>query len=161
MNPSWNGSFIIGLSLLISMTLSILPIPDSVAIFMPSWTLLTLLYWCIALPQKISVGSGWLLGILMDILTGNLLGLHALIYATGAYTCHKLYPQLRNFPARQQATILFLFLLFVQAASLWLKQMSNPFELSIQSWVPAITGALCWPIVFTLLRLTRRRYHVH
>ena len=161
MNTPVHGTFIISLSFIISMAVSIIPVPDTVAIIMPSWTLLTLMYWCIALPQKISTGTGWLVGFLFDVLTGNLLGLHALIFATGAYLSHRSYSQIRHFPTWQQAAILFIFLLFAQAASLWPKETNNHFGISILTLVPAITGALSWPILFTVLRLARRRYHVH
>lgn len=160
MNFTLSGRLVIAFSFFISMALTILPIPDTAAMLMPSWTLLVLMYWCIALPQRVSVGTGWLLGILMDILSGSLLGLHALIYSLGAYLSHQLYPRLRNYPVWQQAGLMLIFLIFVQTISLWLKQINNNFDLSFIYWTPAITGALCWPVMFALLRFFRRHFRV-
>ena len=160
MNPSLAKLAVIYLSFVLSMLLSILPIPDSAAMFSPPWPLLTLLYWCLALPQKINMGTAWIVGFLMDVLTGSLLGLHALTYALAAYLSYKNYPQLRNSPNWQQAVAVFFFLALTQSFTLWLKHASNPFAFGIICWAPALTGALCWPVTFKVLRRTRRHYRI-
>jgi len=45
---------------------------------MPSWTLLAFMYWNIALPHKVSVGTGFITGLLFDTLIGSTLGQNAL-----------------------------------------------------------------------------------
>ena len=78
MNPGGHGRLVIVVTLCIAMLLTILPMPDWARPFRPQWVTLVLLYWAIALPHRIGVGSGFLVGIVLDVLTGTLLGQHAL-----------------------------------------------------------------------------------
>ena len=73
-----NGRLTILATLCVAMLLMILPMPDWARPFRPQWVTLVLLYWAIALPHRVGVGSGFATGIVLDVLTGTLLGQHAL-----------------------------------------------------------------------------------
>lgn len=49
--------------------------------FRPDWVALVVLYWVIALPHHLNVISAWVVGLIMDILLGSTLGIHALSMA--------------------------------------------------------------------------------
>ena len=160
MHARSSGGFIILLSLFFSMCLSVAPWPDKIAILMPNWTLLTLMYWSIALPHKISIFTGFITGLLVDILTGNLLGQNALIFTTTAFFGHSLYSRLRNYRVWQQATFILLFLLLMKLLSLRIDQLVIHTNADYQYWLHAFSGAMLWPVVFASLRLLRRRFRV-
>ena len=54
--------------------------PDAVMHLKPLFTLLVLIYWNMALPDKVGISEALVIGLLLDILTGPILGLHALLF---------------------------------------------------------------------------------
>lgn len=142
------------------MCMDIAPWPNHIASFMPNWTLLVLMYWNIALPHKISIGTGFVIGLLFDTLSGAALGQNALIFSIASFLSHTLYSRLRNYLVWQQAIIILFFLLLMQLLSLWISQFSYHFEVGIEYWLQALSSAIIWPFVFATLRLTRRRFRV-
>ena len=51
------GGFIILVTFALAMVLTIVPLPESLIRLRPDWVGLTLIFWCLALPYRISVGS--------------------------------------------------------------------------------------------------------
>lgn len=142
------------------MCLNITPWPNQFASLMPSWTLLILMYWSIALPHKVSVGTGFSIGILVDILTGSALGQNALIFSIASFLSHTVYSRLRNYHVWQQACFILLFLLAMRFLSFWIGLFSGHAIIGYQYWLQAFISALIWPAIFACLRLTRRRFRV-
>jgi len=160
MRTKSSGTFTLYLSLVIAMGLSIIPWSNTVTSMMPNWALLALMYWSIALPHKVSVGTAWVLGLLVDTLSGSLLGQNALIFSLAAFFAHKLYLRLRNYRIWQQALFILFFLLLIQLISLWISQLSGAGNSSYQYWYQPLSSAIAWPVIFLLLRLVRRRFNV-
>lgn len=46
--------------------LELMPWPVTFQSFKPSWLVLVLLYWILAIPNKISIGTAFILGIIWD-----------------------------------------------------------------------------------------------
>ncbi|RMG27723.1 MAG: rod shape-determining protein MreD, partial [Gammaproteobacteria bacterium] len=72
---------IILLSLFTAWVLSVLPLPEAFRPWRPEWPLLVLVYWSLALPHRVNLGTAWITGLVQDLLVGTLLGQHALAYA--------------------------------------------------------------------------------
>ncbi|HBY87887.1 MAG TPA: rod shape-determining protein MreD, partial [Colwellia sp.] len=62
-----NNGFIILLTLLIALMASITPMPLSVDAFRPDWVLIVLVYWCLALPNKVNIVTAWVMGFILDV----------------------------------------------------------------------------------------------
>ena len=97
------GTWVILITFLVAMLLMILPLPEWARPFRPQWVTLTLVYWCIALPHRFGVGTGFSLGIVLDVLTGTLLGQHALGLSLVAFIAVQLHARIRVFPFWQQS----------------------------------------------------------
>lgn len=144
----------------VALFMDVLPVPKWAEPFIPDWVALTLIYWCMAVPQRVSVGVGWTLGIILDVLYGSLLGQHALAYSVIAYLTVRLHPQLRMFPRWQQAVTVLVLLFINQLLLIWIRGAIGEPPGTIAYWTPSIVGMLVWPWLFVILRDLRRRWHV-
>ncbi len=147
-------------TLLVALLLTLLPVPDWAAAYRPPWAPLTLLYWVVALPQRVGVFSGFAVGILLDVIAGNLLGQHALSLSVMAYLAAQLHRRIRLFPMLQQTLSVWMLLLVERLIFLWLLGATGqPIPTPIY-WATTLTGLLLWPWLFVVLRDVRRRFHV-
>ncbi|HEB98157.1 MAG TPA: rod shape-determining protein MreD [Thiotrichales bacterium] len=140
--------------------LTILPLPQALEIWRPDWVMLTLLYWALALPERIGVGIAWVVGLLKDALVGTLLGQYALAYVLATYLIIKLHQRIRLHPLWQQALSILVLLALSQLLVLWVNGIIGRPAHSWLYWMPSLVGALLWPVVFTLLRAVRRNFLV-
>jgi rod shape-determining protein MreD len=148
------------ISLILALALTIVPMPEYLVVYRPEWVALILLYWVMALPQRIGVNVAWVLGLCLDVLKGALLGQHALAMAVLAYLMLNLSLRIRVYPNWQQAVVVGLILFIYHALLLWIYDMTGTIDYSWQYWWPVLVGALLWPWVFIILRDIRRRYHI-
>ena len=105
------GGRTIFITLLVSFAVSMIPWPPSIKIFQPEWIILVMMYWIIALPQRLGVGLAWLIGLFIDVVRGGLLGPYAMTLALLAYILLRVYQRVRNSPIGQQCISVFLLLL--------------------------------------------------
>lgn len=156
-----SGGQIIVLSLLMGLVMTVLPLPVWAQLLRPEWAALILIYWCMALPQRVGVTVAWTVGLLQDVLQGFLLGAHALAFCIVAFLTLKLHQRIRVFPLWQQAMSILLLLLIIRLILLWIRGLSGrPVVADWQYWLPALTGTIVWPLVFVCLREIRRRFRV-
>lgn len=162
----FGGAGIILLSFIIALMLTITPapwqeqLPEWTHGLRPEWTALILLYWGLAIPDKVGVGCGWLAGLFQDALLGTLLGQHALAFAVIAYFAIRLHQHLRLVPVWQQALVVFALLLISQIILFWINGLIGNPSPGWQFWASTIIGALLWMVIFPLMRNLRRRYQI-
>lgn len=147
-------------SFLVAFMLTLLPLPEWARPFRPEWTALVLIYWCLALPHRVGIGTAWMMGLLLDTMTGTLLGQHALALSMVAYLTLLLHQRIRVFPVRQQAFTVLVLLLLYQLLLLWVMGITAHPPTTWTYWGASLIGTLLWPWVFILLREVRRRYRV-
>lgn len=143
------------LTIALAMCLRIAPWHGALAVFNPDWVLLTLIYWSLAVPERVGIFHAWTFGLLTDVLTGRLLGQYALAYSMVIYICLKLHKRLRQFPLIQQGLFIFFCLLLSQLLLFLIKNIQHPAQLHASFWLPVFTGTASWPLVYTVLRFVR------
>ena len=143
------------LTIALAMCLRIAPWPGALAVFNPDWVLLTLIYWSLAVPERVGIFHAWTFGLLTDVLTGRLLGQYALAYSMVIYICLKLHKRLRQFPLIQQGLFIFFCLLLSQLLLFLIKNIQHPAQLHASFWLPVFTGTASWSLVYTVLRFVR------
>ncbi|MFP4682854.1 MAG: rod shape-determining protein MreD [Ectothiorhodospira sp.] len=153
--------FVIPATFAFGLGVMVMPLPETLAPWRPEWLAMTVLYWNMALPRRVGVGTAWLAGLLLDVARGALLGQHALALALIAWIAIRLHQRIRVFPVWQQAIsvggLLSLYLLLI----LWVDGITGQAPGTGLHWAPLVTSALCWPLVFVLLRGVRRRWCPH
>ncbi len=159
LTPHQGGGVIIA-TFVAALLLTIVPLPQALEIWRPDWVMLTLLYWALALPERIGVGIAWVVGLLKDTLVGTLLGQYALAYVLATYLIIKLHQRIRLHPLWQQALSILVLLALSQLLVLWVNGIIGRPAHSWLYWMPSLVGALLWPVVFTLLRAVRRNFLV-
>src|SRR3990167_6870506 len=98
-------AILIAFTFLIAMMLAILPLPPWIVWFRPSWTLMILLFWLIAMPYRVGIIIAFIVGLFLDLLTGTILGQHALVLTIIAYLVVRLHTQVRSLPLWQQTLL--------------------------------------------------------
>jgi len=155
-----HGGIMILLTFAGAMLLTIIPLSDGLRTLRPDWVGLTLIFWCLALPYRVSVTSGFIVGLLLDVLTGTLLGQHALALSLIAFITHKMHQRIRLFPIWQQALTVLILLLIEKLLALWVMGVISQPVPSLSFWAPPFVGMLLWPWVYVILRDLRRRFQV-
>lgn len=155
-----HGGATILLSFVFALLLQMFALPDWAESLRPDWVALVLIYWCIALPGRVGVGTGWLTGLMLDVANGGLLGQNALTLAIVAYLALRLHQRIRLFPLWQQSVSVLLLITLHLMLVLWIKGIVGQSAETWAYWLPALTSMFVWPMVFVVLRGLRRNYRV-
>ena len=158
--PRHRGGWVIFLSFIVAFLFTSIPLPEWAARFRPDWLGLVLIYWCLALPHRVGVGTGWMAGLFLDAAKGTLLGQHALALSVVAFLALKTHRRIRVFPILQQAVSIMLFLLVNQLLVVWINGIIGYPPRDWWYLAPALGGMLFWPWIFVILRDLRRRFQV-
>ncbi|MBV1787311.1 rod shape-determining protein MreD [Marinobacterium sp. D7] len=148
------GTFIVGL------VLSQIPMPDFMTWARPEWVVLVLIYWVMALPYRIGIGTAFLLGLAMDLVRGSVLGLNALSMTIIAFFVLILYKRMRMFPLWQQSSLILVLVGINQLLFHWMQGITGTTSDSLLFLLPAAVSALVWPWLFLLLRSIRRLFRI-
>lgn len=145
------NSFIIG-TFFIAMCLSIISLPGWMLWLRPEFTLLVLVYWALAIPDRCGLTAAMLVGLFQDSLTASLLGKHMLSYAIVTALILFTYQRLRMLGVWQQAVFVFLLLLIAQMIEYWIAAVAGYPRGNYWLLLPALVGALLWPWLVIFLR---------
>lgn len=142
---------IVIISLAVAFALTVLPLPSMLDMLRPYWVALVLIYWCLETQGIVSLGLAFLLGLLLDLLTGSLLGLHALSLVIMVYLVSRFRARLRFFPPWQQALSVLALLINDRIILIWIISLRGDPMPTLDFWLPPIIGTLLWPWLFLLL----------
>ncbi len=159
-NTRSSGTWIIFFSFFIALLLTGFPLPELLRSFRPEWVSLVLIYWCLALPERINVGVAWCVGLLIDILMDTLLGQHAFTLVLIAFVTTRLHSQIRIYPLWQQALSVFILIMLSDLLVVWVKGIIGASPQPWTHWGPALMSAILWPWLYLILRDIRRKFWV-
>lgn len=151
------GRVIIATTFVIALILSLVPIPVWAEHFRPDWVGLVLVYWCMATPHRVGIGTGWLVGLFQDVLYGALLGQYALSKTIIAFVAAKIHLRIRVYPPWQQAIAVLVMLAVGQLFVIWVRSIIGKPIGGFSFWTPIIVSMVIWPWIFVILRDVRRR----
>jgi len=154
------GGLVIFLSVFLALALAVLPMPESLHIYRPQWVALVLIYWCMAVPERVGVGTSFVVGIFLDIVTGSLLGQHAMSLSILAFITLKTHRRVRIFPVWQQAIFVAALLLLDRLFMTWMDGAIGLPAKDSSFFIAPLIGGLLWPWLYIVLRDIRRRFHV-
>ncbi|MBI3188911.1 MAG: rod shape-determining protein MreD [Gammaproteobacteria bacterium] len=146
-------------TMLFSLMLVLLPLPEWAHAFRPDWVTLFMIYWAMAMPEFVGLLMAWIFGLLLDVAQGTILGQHALGLVLVIWLVQMTYLRIRVASLIQQALVIFVLLLAKLLLTLWVSGLVGQAPENITLYLlPSVTGALIWPWLFIVLRDIRRRY---
>ncbi len=144
-------------TLLVGLMLTILPLPESIEPFRPDWLALLVIFWAMQLPRTWSIGTAWIIGIILDVSYGTLLGQHALALCVIAFITVRFHLLMRVFPLSQLSATVFALLALYQFLLFWINGVAGVTAQAMDYWAPVITGTLVWPFLYMFLSGVRDR----
>ena len=145
------------ITLLVGLMLTIMPLPTSAEPFRPDWLALLLIFWAMQSPRTWSVGSAWIVGVVLDVAQGTLLGQHALALSVIVFVTVRFHLLMRVFPLSQLTATVFALLALYQFVLFWVNGVTDVSAPSIAYWAPVITGTILWPFAYLFLSGIRYR----
>lgn len=147
-------------TVIFALMLHMWPLPEWMAYGRPEFVTLVVMYWALAMPERVGVTIAWCVGLLLDVTQGAILGQHALGLVIVTFIVQLEYQRIRVFSLVQQALVVFVLLLIKQVLVLWVYGLvGHAPDLSLY-FLPSLIGAIIWPWVFLLLRNLRRKFSV-
>jgi rod shape-determining protein MreD len=155
-----SGSWIILFSFVVAYILALIPLPAWAAFYRPEWVVLVLIYWCLSLPKRIGIVISWLVGLMMDVLTGAVLGQHALALIVVAYITLRWHRRIRLQTIWQQALNVLFLVILAQLLKVWVHGMGGHVMNGWRFWMSAVTSMLLWPWLSIVLRDIQERFAI-
>ena len=157
MNRARLQNWIFSGSLLAAFLLQLMPLPPGAEPFKPYWLGLVVVYWAIEAPERMGLGLAFALGLVGDLLVGELLGEQAMRLVVLAFIVLRFRSRLRFFPLGQQALAILALLLNDRVVTLMIRGFSGEAMPPATFWIAPLTGTLVWPLLYVLLDNLRLR----
>ncbi len=151
--PTWVQ---VALSLLVALVLTVIPLPAAIGALRPAWVVLVIVFWNTQLPRRVGVTVAWIAGLLLDQLTGTVLGEHALALTLVSFAALKLHELVRTFPLWQQGLALVPVFVGYEFVLFWVDGVTGHAVAPLWRWAPVISTTLLWPIVAPSMELFTR-----
>jgi rod shape-determining protein MreD len=161
MTSSRESRSLIFLTIMAATLLSLLPLPEVLSPFKPYWVAMVLIYWSLETHDMISLGLAFLIGLILDALSGSLMGLHALSLVVMVFLVQRFRSRLRFFPPWQQALSVLGLLVNDRIILIWITVLLGESLPTWKYWLPPLVGMALWPWLFLLLDRIRARLRLN
>jgi rod shape-determining protein MreD len=152
------GSLAIVTCFLLSIFLTILPLPEWMRHLWPLSTVLLVVFGAVYLPQVINPWLVWIMGILMDVAEGDRLGEHALAFIVVYFFALYINRQIRGLSLLIQSMSIGIILLFYQGFMIVTQNV--PVQQYIFFLFPVLTSLILWPSLFFIMRAIAMRFYI-
>lgn len=159
MRPT-HSRWLIWISLVPAMVLTLIPLSTSLEYLRPAWLPLFIIFWIITTPTCVGLFSAWCAGFLLDILTGVLLGQHAMAMLLTGLAALWLQKRMARVSLLEQLLLLAPLILIFQLTYLWIGTALGQIHPNFAYLLPVATSLVVWPPIFFLLNKLRSIYAV-
>ncbi|MGC7559711.1 rod shape-determining protein MreD [Pasteurella sp. PK-2025] len=142
---------------IVALVLEIAPWPTDFQHFKPAWLVMILVYWVLSIPERVSIGFAFVLGVLWDLVLGSILGVHALVLSLFTYVIARNHLILRNLSLWMQSILILLLVFCIRLSIFFIELFIHSASFNWEEIYGALISGLLWPWVFLLLRKIRRQ----
>ena len=150
--PIWS----IPVSFVAGALLTIYPLPEFFSYGRPEWLTLILIFWILNHPTKVGIWTAFFVGLLLDFLMDNTLGVYALSLSVVAYFARLSIRQARVLSLPKTSFLVLTLIAIGLAIRFLIYSLVGQSNLHWQYWLPALTSACFWPFVLMSLQRWRR-----
>lgn len=140
----------------IAYVFSMIPFPPWARHYRPDLISVALVFWCVYQPARVGVVTGWLLGLFLDVMHGNILGQNALAKTVIAYLASRFSLRIQMFPVLQQTIVVGVLLALDQFIIASIRGVMGGFPMDWRYYMASVTGLLFWPWLYLMLGAVRR-----
>lgn len=151
---------LVALTIIAAILLALLPLPEVLSDLKPYWVALVVIYWAMETRNILNMGIAFLIGLLLDVLSGSLMGLHALSLVVMVFLVKRFRSRLRFFPPWQQALSVLALLVNDRIILIWITALLGEEIPTWKYWLSPLIGMVIWPWLFLFLdriRALKRR----
>ena len=145
------GRSLVPLTIIAAILLALLPVPEALQAFKPYWVALVVIYWSMETRNTLNLGLAFLIGLVVDILSGSLMGLHALSLVVMVFLVQRFRSRLRFFPPWQQALSVLALLVNDRIILIWITALLGEPLPTWKYWLSPLVGMVIWPWLFLFL----------
>lgn len=127
------------------------------AAWTPQFLALTLVFWSIHQPRRVSIGAAFFLGICIDVHQGAMLGQHALAYTVLSFFAIGIHRRLLWFSVPSQALQVLPLFAASHAIELTVRMLAGGAFPGLWVLVAPLLEALLWPVLSVILLIPQRR----
>jgi len=143
--------------LITATALTTLPLPDFFTPFRPPWATMAVIYWIMMWPRSFGLGTAWCVGLILDVLQGELLGQHALALTVVGYLTLRFHLQIRIFPLWQLTATVGALMAIEAFILFWIDGVAGNPPMGFARWTQVLTAAVLWPLIMAVMDRVRER----
>jgi rod shape-determining protein MreD len=141
----------------VALVLAIFPMPRMLDYIRPEWVAMTLIFWVLVSPSKAGIFLGFVMGLLVDVMHGDVLGQNALAMSLLAYLCMLLQSRMRLYNSIQQSFLVFVLVGLYLLVSFWVESIVLGQGKMALLW-PSVGSALIWPLWYNVMFSVRQYF---
>ena len=157
-NRHFKENSVIVITFLVALILMVLPQPMWMDYAKPQWVFVVLLFWLMHAPRKIGPNSAWCIGLYVDLLMGDVLGEHALVFVIFTYFVQHFLRIIQAMPLWQQVLGVGLAGLINISIELSFMKLGGVYIVNWPMFLPVIANMVIWPWLYFLCRDIRPRH---
>lgn len=127
------------------------------AAWAPDVLAVLLVFWTVHQPMRVSIGSAFVFGLLMDVHQGGLLGQHAMSYSVLSYFAIAIHRRLLWFTVPSQAAQVFPLFLAAHVVELMLRMVAGGSFPGLGLLAAPVIEVVLWPLANFVLLAPQRR----
>jgi rod shape-determining protein MreD len=127
------------------------------AAWIPDILALVLVFWSVHQPQKVGIGSAFVLGLFIDVHQGAMLGQHALAYTVLSFLAIAIHRRLLWFGVPSQAFQVLPLFVAAHAIELTVRMLAGGAFPGFWIFLAPVMESLMWPVVSVVLLLPQKR----
>jgi len=127
------------------------PLRGGVIYWRPMLVFLTVIFWLLAEPHTLGIGFAWIVGLILDLVSGGVLGEHALALAISAYLLQLAGQRMNNFSVLHQVMVVAGLALFYQLAHIVISLVGGQDADTWRMLYAVISTVVLWPFWAMLL----------